>query len=118
MRQRSVSFLFCFLGILAAVGFNALMPAAYPRIGLVAGLAIGVVFGVTVPVEPGAARRLIRAVRSALAFSATVGIGYAFYLGITSGIAWGVGGMIGCTLGCLCGQMGRGLFVTEERGPG
>ncbi len=114
MKQIAVSLLFCLMGLLASAGFAALMPPAYPRIGLYAGLGTGLIFGVSVPVEIGAARRLIRAVRSSLAFSLTVGIGYAFYMGLTVGVAWGVGGLIGCVTGCLSGQIGRGFMVTES----
>jgi hypothetical protein len=113
MKQRAVSYLFCLIATLVATAFDALMPEAYTRIGLLAGLATGFVFGVSVPVEVGAASRLIRAIRSALAFAATVGIGYTVYLGLATGIAWGVGGLIGCITGCLYGQMGRPLFVSE-----
>ena len=113
MKQRAVSYSICLIAVLVSAAFDGLMPAACTRIGLLAGMATGLVFGVSVPVEVGAASRLIRAIRSSLAFATTVGIGYTVYLGLATGIAWGLGGLIGCITGCLSGQMGRALFVSE-----
>jgi len=90
--------------------YYLLMPEIYPRIGLLAGLGVGVVFGSTVPLEALMEARLSRAVRTSLAFALTTGIGYWFYQGEESGIAWAIGGSVGCLCGVLSAQLARDLF--------
>jgi hypothetical protein len=110
------SLLFSAGALILSVGYHAIAPIEYPRVGLLAGLAVGMIYGISLPVEDQTTDRLRRAVRSALAFGITTGVGYSFYHGTTIGLSWGGGGTLGCVAGCLTGQFGRILFVTEDPG--
>ena len=95
--------------------YLAWMPVEYPRIGTIAGLGVGVVFGSTMPVDSDSGARLTRAIKTSMAFALTTGLGYGFYQGLDSGIAWGVGGTVGCLCGALAAQVVRLFFGgTEE----
>lgn len=114
MRERNTSILFAGLSALPVVAFLVGLPADYPRIGLFAGLGVGVIFGSSVPVEATARARFLRAVRTSLAFAVTTGIGYGVYQGPVVGVSWGLGGCFGSICGVLTAQIARGLFVSEE----
>lgn len=113
MNSISKSFLFAFLSLGFAVVYHLLAPAEYTRVGLLAGLAAGLVFTISTPKEERVDDRVRRVIRSALAFGVTTGVGYWFYQGPTIGISWGVGGTLGCLAGGFTGQVGRVLFFKE-----
>ena len=114
MDERPTSVMFSGLSAVPVVLYLVLMPEDFLRIGLFAGLGVGIVFGSSVPVENTASARLHRAVRTSLAFAVTTGIGYGIYQGQTSGISWALGGTFGSICGVLTAQLVRGFFVTEE----
>ena len=114
MSVRTMGYLFGCLSAIPVILYFLGMPVEYPRIGLLAGLGIGVVFGSTVPVESEISARLARAVRTSVAFAATTGVGYGFYQGQNSGIAWAIGGTLGCICGVLTAQVARDLFGNDE----
>lgn len=66
-----------------------------PKQGLFAGIAVGLVFGVTTPNTPERSEDFVRALRTAVAFGVTTGIGFALYRGADLGLSWGIGGPIG-----------------------
>lgn len=106
--------LFSALSLAAAATYHLSMPPEYSRIGLLAGVGMGLILGTTVPVEDRMRARLHRAIRTAAAFAVTTGLGYGIYKGQLIGISWFVGGLVGCVAGGLTGQMGRSLFVKED----
>ena len=114
MSVRLLGVLFCVLSTLPVLLYQLVMPPEYPRIGLLAGLGVGVVFGSTVPVEAQMSARLLRAFRTSAAFAVTTGIGYWFYQGQTIGVSWAIGGMVGCVCGVLTAQLARDLFARDD----
>lgn len=114
MNTRMADILFSALSVAAAAAYHLGMPPEYSRIGLLAGVGMGLILGTTVPVEDRMKARLHRTIRTALAFAVTTGLGYGIYKGQLIGISWGVGGLAGCVAGNLTGQMGRSLFVRED----
>lgn len=114
MNTRVAGILFSALSVAAAGSYHLCMPPEYSRIGLLAGVGMGLILGTTVPVEDRMRARLHRAIRTAAAFAATTGLGYGIYKGQLIGISWGVGGLVGCVAGGLTGQMGRSLLAKED----
>ena len=84
-------------GLILAVLFitERLLDAFLVRQGLFAGLAVGLVFGLNGPSSEGQAEDFVRALRTAVAFGVTTGIGFSTYKGIQLGLSWGIGGPVG-----------------------
>ncbi len=72
-----------------------LLEAYLVRQGLFAGLAVGLVFGLNKPSTEEQAEDFVRALRTAVAFGVTTGIGFFIYKGVEFGLSWGIGGPIG-----------------------
>ena len=72
-----------------------LLDAFFVSQGLFAGLAVGLVFGLNNPRSEEQAENFVRALRTAVAFGVTTGIGFSIYKGIEFGLSWGIGGPVG-----------------------
>ena len=91
--QRSLVWAGLILGVLVLT--ERLLGVFLIRQGLFAGLAIGLVFGMANPESGEQTEDFVRALRTAVAFGVTTGIGFSIYKGIDFGLSWGIGGPIG-----------------------
>lgn len=114
MNTRVGGILFGVLSVIAAAATHLGMPPEYSRIGILAGIGMGLILGTTAPVEERMKDRLHRVIRTSVVFAIATGIGYGYHKGQVIGLSWGIGGLAGCITGGLIGQLGRSLFVKED----